>query len=604
MKNIIIRLFAILSAVFIAAGCIEETFPKGGTITAGQLDAAPTALQAVVNGIPSAMMASGTAGYASGYGYHADFGISAIHLMTETMLEDFTLSGDLGYFWFGAFFQNVSMGDQYIYPAYFWDCYYAWIKLVNDIIVMAGEVDENTDANILGALGQAYVYRAMCYLDLARLYEPKDNDLAPIHDDIKGLTVPIVDEYTTEDIAKNNPRAERMDMYDFIFSDLETALEYLNPADKSYTKPTVAAVYGLYARAYLELGAAYKEDGDQTSADTYYAKAAYNARKAIEVSGKTPLTAAEWHDPRTGFNNGGSNNSWIWGLTLSVENASNIITNIAHIASEAVWGYSILSLPSINKATYDRIAFDDFRKKSFLDPDYTWLSPDYPWNTDPTRYVANNGYEFCGQDDPLSGMESIGINNAHDYFMYYARPYVNLKFRPANGQTVEYTEGNCADHVLMRVEEMYFIEVEAVSKMSKNTSIRITSADGKEERITINAGINEAQKLMNTFMQTYRYDSYDCSRVTSDLAFTQEMLFQKRVEFWGEGILFYDYKRLDQGITRGYKGTNFPAVARFNCSGRSPQWNIVIPRAECQSNIALDGKNNPDPTELLVPWTE
>ena len=83
------------------------------------------------------------------------------------------------------------------------------------------------------------------------------------------------------------------------------------------------------------------------------------------------------------------------------------------------------------------------------------------------------------------------------------------------------------------------------------------------------------------------------------------MLFQKRVEFWGEGILMYDYKRLDQGITRGYSGTNIPAVARFNCNGRSPQWNVVITRTEFQSNTALNQENNnPDPTELLVPWTE
>lgn len=603
MKNILIRSFAILSAVIIAAGCIEETFPKGSTLTSGQLVSSPNALQLTVNGIPAAMMASGTAGYAGNYGYHADFGIPAIHLMTESMLEDFTISGDLGYFWFGAFFQNVSMGDQYIYPAYFWDCYYAWIKLVNDIIVMAGDVTENTDDYTLNALGQAYAYRAMFYLDLARMYEPKDNKLAPVNENIEGLTVPIVTEETEEVDSKNNPRATREVMYNFIFSDLEKALEYLNPADKVFTRPTVGAVYGLYARAYLELGAAHREKNDLTTADPYYAKAAYYARKAIETSGKTPLTAAQWTDPRTGFNDGTSNNSWMWGLTLAAENASNIITNIAHLAPEAVWGYSILSMPSVSKALYDRIDYDDFRRYSWLDPEYTWMKPSYSWNPMPEKYDPNSGYQFCGQDEALTGNESMGIYNTADYFMYYTKPYVNIKFRPADGQTVDYTEGNCADHVLMRVEEMYFIEIEAVAKMSKNASVRIVT-DGKEERVTIKAGVTEAVKLLNDFMQTYRYSSYDCSNVSSELAFTQEMLLQKRIEFWGEGILYYDYKRLNMGITRGYSGTNFPAVARFNCEGRSPQWNIVIPRAEIQANPVLEGYNNPDPTELMVPWTE
>ena len=570
MKNIF-RTFAMFIALVASVGCVFETFPKGDSITSGQVDASPNAVQYMVNGIPAAMMESGTAGYASQYGFHADFGLPAIHLMTESMLEDFTVSGDLGYFWFGAYYQNVSMGADYIYGAYFWDCYYSWIRLANNIIIKAGEVTPDTDQTVLNALGQAYAYRAMCYLDLARLYEPKDNKYAPVSDDIKGLTVPIVTETTTEEIAKYNPRAEREDLYDFIFDDLEMAENYLNAADNTYTRPTLGAVYGLYARAYLELGAA-----DDKIDREAYKKAAEYARLAIETSGKTPLTEAQWHDPRKGFNDGSANNSWIWGLTLSSENASNIITNVAHLAPEAVWGYSVLSLPSVNKALYDRIDYADFRKKSWLDPEYTWNPSSETYDPD--------AYQFAGLDDQLSGYESYGITNAHEYFLAFTSPYVNLKFRPANGTCVEYTDGNCADHVLMRVEEMHFIEIEATLRTK---------------------GLDAAKELLNDFMQTYRYRTYDCGAVGSAEAFIQEMLFQKRVEFWGEGILIYDYKRLDQGITRGYPGTNIPAVARFNCDGRSPQWNIVITRGEFQSNTAISpANNNPDPTEKLVLWAE
>jgi hypothetical protein len=80
------------------------------------------------------------------------------------------------------------------------------------------------------------------------------------------------------------------------------------------------------------------------------------------------------------------------------------------------------------------------------------------------------------------------------------------------------------------------------------------------------------------------------------------MMLQKRIEFWGEGILFFDYKRLNMGITRGYTGTNIPATATFNCEGRSPQWNIVITRGEYQSNKILESQNNPDPTKKLTLW--
>ena len=550
-------------AVF-AAGCIKETFPKGGALTSGQVENSDTALEAMLNGIPSAMMASGTAGYASQYGYHADFGIAGIHLMTEAMLEDLTISGELGYWWFGAFTQNLSQGADYIYCAYFWDCYYSWIKLANDIISKVGEVTAETDSETLNVLGQAYAYRAMFYLDLARLYEPKDNKVVPISDDIKGLTVPIVTEQTTEEMAFDNPRAPRDEMYEFIFSDLEKAVEYLDASDKTYTHPTLAAAYGLYARAWLELGAA-----DDKVNEKAYAEAAKYADLAITTSGKTPLTKAQWLDPKTGFNDGAANNAWIWGLTLSVENASNIISKIAHIASEAVWGYSILSLPSINKALYERIDISDFRKKAWLDPECTW---DHYQNR-MGNYTSEHGYDFAA-----------GSQDVLDYFIYYATPYTNIKFRPADGECLDYTIGNCADHLLMRVEEMYFIKMEAA-----------LHADG----------LDAAKKLLNDFMQTYRYRSYDCSHVNSKEAFIQEMLLQKRIEFWGEGILMYDYKRLNQGITRGYSGTNFPSVARFNCEGRSPQWNVVITRTEYQSNRGLNQSlNNPDPTQKLVTWTE
>jgi hypothetical protein len=347
----------------------------------------------------------------------------------------------------------------------------------------------------------------------------------------------------------------------------------------------------MYARAYLELGATYREEGKTGYANQNYARAFLYAGKAIELSGKTPLTEAEWHDPRTGFNDGSANNSWIWGLTLSAENASNIITNVAHLAPEAVWGYSVLSLPSVGKAMYDRISYADFRKKSWLDPENTW-------NPSSENYDPAHGYQFCGADDALSGFETHGIYNAYEYFMAFTSPYVNIKFRPANGQCVEYTEGNCADHVLMRVEEMYFIQVEAAAGMSSTTAVKFLG-----EMKSVTAGLDEAKKLLNSFMRTYRYSTYDCSRFSSYTLFIQEMLFQKRVEFWGEGVLFYDYKRLGRGITRGYPGTNESAIFALNSEGPSPQWNIVVTNAEFQYNSAIiTSTNNPDPSGLLTLW--
>lgn len=557
MKKTIYRILAVVPAVSLAAGCIQETFPQGSTQTSSQVQASDDAMPAMLNAIPASMMMANAIGNATQYGDHTDFGIAAIHLATEYMLEDMATMGDNPYYnrfypWAG----NMAQGPDYIYCAYFWECYYKWIKSANDIISLVDY--EKSSATERAYLGQAYTYRAMFYLDLARLFEPKTvSDPAISGYDVSsilGLTVPIVTEATTEEMATNNPRVDRKTMYDFILSDLKIAEECLaNQTKTSYTAPSLAAVYGLYARAYLEMG--YWTEGDAGDAEAF-SKAAEYARKAIETSGRTPLTQAQWEDPSTGFNSGASNNAWIWGLTLSSENINNLVTFTAHISSEATWGYAPLAHIGASANFYNSISDSDFRKHSWLDPEKE-------------AYYA---YKFSGNESDK------------EKYLATAMSYENIKFRPAQGEVTNYAVGSCSDHPLMRVEEMYFIEMEAMA----------------------HSDLSKAQTLLNDFMGGYRITdgTYDCRKTTSNLkTFLSEMLFQKRVEFWGEGILFYDYKRLDKGITRGYAGTNHAGVYCFNVTGRSPQWNIVITRGEFQSNTGInDATNNPDPSDKIKLW--
>ena len=566
MKNILKITFTIL-AVTLLSGCIKETFPKGSTVTQEQLQQSDGALSYMLSGIPSAMTKAGTGGFYSTYGWHFDYGMSAIHMCTETMLEDIAVLYELGYFWYTGFYQNQGMGSDYALCSFFWSQYYEWIKLANDIINVAGEINDKTSDDTKAIVGQAYAYRAMYYLDLARLYEPKPCSTLQPDKKIYGLTVPIITEDTTEEQAKNNPRATREDMYQLILADLAKAEQYLQKSPNNYTAPGLVAVYGLTARAYIELGATYKEMGDpdqsvwEMTSQKAYEKAAEYARKAIDKGLHTPLTQSQWEDPTNGFNNGASNSAWIWGLTVSSESVSNLIANVAHRSNEALYGYACLYGLGVNKALYDQISDEDFRKHSWFDPD------------------SDYNYKFAG-----GSVYSNGYIIHPSGYGTELQKYASLKFRPASGEVLSYTDGNAADWPLMRIEEMYFIEIEAVLQTK---------------------GLGKAQELLNEFMQDYRYDSYDCTYKTmTEAAFIKELMLQKRIEFWGEGILVYDYKRLNQGITRGYAGTNIPAVATFNTPDRSPQWNMPITRGEYQSNkgIRHPADNNPDPTEKLILW--
>ena len=547
-----LKYISIALGLVLATGCIKETFPQGSTQTSAQVAKSASALKAMVNAIPSSMTTTGFLGYYSNYGQHSDFGYPSLAFRTENMLEDLAFGGtETGYNWAGGYAQNTAMSSEYTSCSYFWDAYYTYIKSCTDIIsIIDPETANSEDLNYLGI---AHAYRAMFYLDLARLYEPKENAYTDVSS-VLGLTVPLVTEETTEESATNNPRLPREEMYAFILSELEKAETYLDPAANGYTKPSLGAVYGLYARAYLEMGAS----GDAGA----YALAAEYADKAITTSGRTPLTQPQWEDPTTGFNSGAANNSWIWGLTTSSENLGNILCFTAHMSSEGSWGYAPFTKFSMNKATYEKISDKDFRKHSWLDPAYV----ENPAGKQPYDY------KFAGTAEDK------------ERYLSGAVPYQSIKFRPAQGECVDYTTGNTTDFPLMRVEEMYFIKAEALAGDNQIAAAQVTLNDFMKHRITDG--------------------SYNCSSFNDFESFTDELLLQKRIEFWGEGILIYDYKRLAEGITRGYEGTNHASVFCYNSEGRSPQWNIVITRAEFQANKGItESTNNPDPSGKLTLWS-
>ena len=550
MKHNILKSLAVAASLALATACVEETIPRGGSLTENQVSGLKQSTDYMINYLASSMMATET----MGYGLPSDFGIGSIHIMTDCMLEDIAcMASNTGYFWYGDYAACTYQGSRYIYCSYFWDCFYSWIKSANDVIA---RIDMDTaNEHDITILGQAHAYRAYFYLNLARMYEPKENKYIDIDPTIKNLTVPIVTENTTEKQASNNPRVSVEKIYQFIFEDLEKATELLKGKKISYTMPSETMVNVLYARAYIELGAA----GDNEA----YEKAIEYADKVIKESGKSPLTSAQWHDPVNGFNNGSSNNAWIWGLPSNSAIQGNLGTFIEQMSPEAQWGYSTITELGINKDLYEQISSKDFRKYSFFDPKGMEYYK-YP--------MAGNAED---QKNRLEGNRALGLMPL--------KPYSSFKFRPNDGNVSDFTIGNAGDLCMMRVEEMYFIKAEAQAQLGT---------------------LGEATKTLDEVINT-RYDdkSYKSSSKTYDKeSFLEELLLQKRIEFWGEGILFFDYKRLDHGIMRSYKGSNHAAEFALNCDGRSPQWNFVITRKETQSNTAIpESLNNPDPSDFVEP---
>ena len=551
LTNILKTTALSLGAALALTGCIRETFPKEGTITQGQLLAgqAEVVAENLLKGIPSGLMT-----YISGW-EHTDFGYHSVGIYNDyacglMVSNGWTTGLPAGYCRFYPAAYSWGYAPNSAMPSHVWYNYYPQIKSCNDVINVL-----NGNEQLKHYEGIARTYRAMMYLDLARMFEClyAENETNPNYESdqlrVAGLTVPIVDEKLDEQDATNNPRATREEMFKFIFSDLAFAEEALAEyVPTSITNPDLSVVYGLYARAYLWLGGF--EDGlsgELPEGNDAYTKAAEYARMAINAHGGAIMNEAEWTSVANGFNVAAS--SWMWGLQHSVDTViNNLFQFTAHMALEAEYGYAPLAMPGVSSKDYDRLANTDFRKKLMKGPN--------------TTYAEMKPYTSMSEDE-WSDMAN----------------YVFFKYRPAAGNRTEYKTAGAVTLPLMRCEEMYFIEMEAVAHAQGNDA---------------------GWALLNQFMAN-RDSNYICP--TSDVV--DEIIFQKGIEFWGEGIKMFDMKRLDKGYEAAYVGTNYPTDARFNLKGRAPWWTYCIPKDETDMNkaAALQG-SNPNPSQAFKPITE
>ena len=418
---------------------------------------------------------------------------------------------------------------------------YFW-KFVQTANNMIATVDAESATPLqLGYLGAGHAFRAFIYLDMARMFEFLPNDKTSSVNAAGNNVEGLTVPIVRDGMSEEEARNNpRVDRATMA----AFILEDLNAAEEYIVNLEDATKTLPHLDVVYGLKARYYmwlED---------YANAKDYARKAINASATVPMSEKQCLDPTTGFNN---INLWMWGSQLMGEDdavQSGIINWTSWMSNEAQYGYAAAEpFSMIDASMYARVSDTDFRKK---------------------MWVAPAGTALEGQTT------FIDAKFAAQYFI----PYVSVKFRPNEGDTQEFSVGSASAYPIMRVEEMYFIEAEAAAHLN--------AADG--------------QSLITNFMTTYRDPEYTCT-ATGD-ALIDEIVFQKRVELWGEGQIFFDIKRLNMSVTRGYPGTNHPEARRYNTVGRPAWMNFCIVRTEKNNNAALEGYENPDPSGLYTPWKE
>lgn len=564
MKTIIKPILAASAAIFLCTACLEESFPSSGVI-AEQIAGDASSVESQVNAIPGSMFRFGSAYSSCGY--------PGLMLYFDAMLADEPVY-DVTYDYYGWYVgtENSYLGD-YDVEADIWLLYVKLIHKCNSVIQMCDP--KNLTPKLSGFLGNALVYRAFAYLDMARLFEYRKCGVATLDaqaetNGVYGLTVPIVDEKLSLQDSYDNPRAEFWKMYRFINNDLTNAEKYLEgyrASSKIYADQTV--VYGLLARLWIEIATrfndfpadmqtalAHENDTDieykplgVTSANEAYAKAAEYARLA--QTGHTPTSENEWMSPTNGFNTQIS--SWLWCMSIGSDDDAvhSWMSWIPEINPEVQYGvvYPLNAFRMIDANLYSSISKTDWRRKTWIDPSDAKKTSAY------TKYQTNLSAEQWAE----------------------VPAYVGFKFRPAQGDIDDYTIGTAVNIPLMRVEEMMLIEAEASAHCQ---------------------GVGAGAAVLNTFM-SYRDPGYNFA--ASDIeSLTEEIFRQKRIELWGEGQMIFDYKRLQKRITRGYTGSNFPEshqINSLNNKGEVCRWlNFFITSSEYNFNKAVYEHRNPDPS--------
>lgn len=339
--------------------------------------------------------------------------------------------------------------------------------------------------------------------------------------------VPLYTEPTTSS-SEGKPRGTMQGVYTQVLADLERAATLIDKNASTTTNPHKSnidyyVVKAIQAKVFLTM--------------ERFEEAALAAREARTKPGLRLTRTAEL----TGGFNDIALASVMWGgQVIATEAVSGGWgTFFCHMdpgstaAVVSANGYGVTSRKCIDRSLYDRISNTDARKANW-------------WK---------------GVVTPEA---SSGPNKS----------YVQLKYKYKN--VADYT----GDYIYLRAEEMLLIEAEALCRQAAPdyAGARTLLLELGAERDPNYATLLGTRTDANTY-------SDDTKAVPVTLL--EEVLFQRRVELWGEAGRLFDIKRLKQGFTRTYVGTNHSTLGQIASKVTtvgSKEFALPIPQQEFDGN--------------------
>lgn len=130
----------------------------------------------------------------------------------------------------------------------------------------------------------------------------------------------------------------------------------------------------------------------------------------------------------------------------------------------------------------------------------------------------------------------------------------------ANVKFIDETGAFEGDYSYMRVAEMYLIEAEAKARLGDATSadVLLELAGNRDPEYTLSS---------NTGM-----------------ALVEEIYLQRRIELWGEGVSWFDLKRLNRPLNRSGEGSSHRTFGIVDIEAGGDFFKMQIPEGELNSN--------------------
>ena len=120
-----------------------------------------------------------------------------------------------------------------------------------------------------------------------------------------------------------------------------------------------------------------------------------------------------------------------------------------------------------------------------------------------------------------------------------------------------------SDYCFIRIEDPFLLYVEALVEQNN---------------------LSTAKTALENFMQQYRDPSYTLT-ATTQVAMREEIQTQRRIELWGEGSSFFDFKRWNLAVNRRETNSNHTFFVQVPPTDK--RWVYQIPKSEIEANSQI-----------------